>query len=798
MKSRTHRILNMVKPMNDSQEEAQSSSIIAPSEINSSAIQFDDDDSNSIPDSQFSLDILNSDEENEEIEMTPPKNRIINKPSLVIQETDSDSDSSSGESSSSSSSSSSSFSRSSHSTDSTKDFSSDDSVKDPTYEDPFSENRKVQPDSDDRQLQAMSSDLQDFSLSAVENQELFNINSSPGVDNQPPSVDEQPSSVGEQPFSVGEQPSSVGEQSLCVDVESRKRSRKRKAEPLLWKRNQSKLLKNKGLSYTSMSKSKKIYDAKKMGPVCSSKCKSKCSTEFTFEERKLIFDKFWESGNLEIQRQFVHNHMKTVEPKYRYLREGTSRKNYNRAFYLTRNYEKTRVCKLFFMNTLAISDTFIRTVIKKQSETGVHLTDNRGKHDNHKTLDSELTDGVKAHINSIPRIESHYCRARSTREYIEGGLTVAALHRHYVDKCKSEGAPNVSYQVYYNIFMHDFNLSFWQPKKDQCEDCMAYQNAEDKSLLQGIYDEHLKQKTLARAEKDKDKELVSNSYVVAVYDLQAVMPCPRGDVSNFYYTSKLNLLNFTITELGTKDTTCYVWHEGEGARGINEIGSCVFMYLTKLNNNATMPCDVTFYSDNCCGQQKNKYMLAMYQYATQVLPNIKSVTHKFLVKGHTQNEGDSVHSVIQRNITRALKSSPIYVPDQYITLIKTAKKTGTPYAVKELTHENFFDIKPLCQGNYNIDDNGNKFKWTDIKILKVDKLSNGVFTFKTSYEEEEFRSVTTLRKRRTKSKVPDNDLTLKNLYTEKLSVPETKKQGILKLIEKNVIPKYYEPFYANL
>lgn len=73
------------------------------------------------------------------------------------------------------------------------------------------------------------------------------------------------------------------------------------------------------------------------------------------------------------------------------------------------------------------------------------------------------------------------------------------------------------------------------------------------------------------------------------------------------------------------------------------------------------------------------------------------------------------------------------------------------------------------------------------------------FFFKTSYEEEEFRSVSTLRKRRTKSKaLPDNNLTLNRLYTEKLTVPEAKKQGILKLIQKNVVPRFYESFYANL
>lgn len=34
-----------------------------------------------------------------------------------------------------------------------------------------------------------------------------------------------------------------------------------------------------------------------------------------------------------------------------------------------------------------------------------------------------------------------------------------------------------------------------------------------------------------------------------------------------------------------------------------------------------------------------------------------------------------------------------------ITLIKTAKKKGTPYPVRELTDDSFFDLKPLAVGN---------------------------------------------------------------------------------------------------
>lgn len=79
---------------------------------------------------------------------------------------------------------------------------------------------------------------------------------------------------------------------------------------------------------------------------------------------------------------------------------------------------------------------------------------------------------------------------------------------------------------------------------------------------------------------------------------------------------------------------------------------CAYV-LEKLKRESLYDFDVVFYSDNCCGQQKNKFMLAMYQYAINELPKLRSVTHNFFIKGHTQNEGDAAHSLIQRNISSA-------------------------------------------------------------------------------------------------------------------------------------------------
>lgn len=65
-----------------------------------------------------------------------------------------------------------------------------------------------------------------------------------------------------------------------------------------------------------------------------------------------------------------------------------------------------------------------------------------------------------------------------------------------------------------------------------------------------------------------------------------------------------------------------------------------------------------FWSDNCGGQNRNKIIFLMYMYCSWKF-NV-DITHIFLVVGHTQNEGDSIHSVIERKTRNVL----IYTPDQ--------------------------------------------------------------------------------------------------------------------------------------
>lgn len=576
-------------------------------------------------------------------------------------------------------------------------------------------------------------------------------------------------------------------------LEEERRTRKRMNRKSLWKKNVAKRLKNQGKAYVSSTTGKNMK-AKELLPPCNERCKLKCTSNFSDEARLNIFENYWALGDVNRQRDYLSSCMVNIKPKYQYHVHESKRRD-NNAFYFTYNNNRIRVCKSFFKATLSITDRPIRTVIEKRTESATVLTDLRGKHENHKKLEESIREGIKNHINSIPRIESHYTRARSSREYIEGGKSLADLHRDYVEECKTKNVSHGKYLMYHKIFNEEFNISFFSPKKDQCATCATYVNASDseKERLKDVYENHISEKDLSRNEKQIDKEKVNENYVVACFDLQAVLQCPRGDISVFYYLSKLNVFNFTVYECKKKPKSdnciCYVWDETRGKRGANEIGSCLLKYLEERSSkNTSGELEFVFYSDNCIGQQKNRFIITMFMYAVTKC-NIKSITHKFLIAGHTQNEGDSAHSVIERQIKQFLKSGPIYVPEQYVSLIRTAKKTGTPYMVKELSHTDFFDLKSLNSqvGSFLADD-----KISDMKIIKIEKSNPYTIFYKTSYSQNEFLE-TRLRSPRNKQQIE-----LNSPYQTRLKISERKKCDLLELLRKNHIPSYYEQFYKNL
>ena len=112
------------------------------------------------------------------------------------------------------------------------------------------------------------------------------------------------------------------------------------------------------------------------------------------------------------------------------------------------------------------------------------------------------------------------------------------------EKCLEEGRPvSVSLITYRRIFCNNYNLSFFKPKKDQCQLCTAHENAKGSETPKDaeMYAAHIRRKEDCNTAKIKDKERAAEdaNFMSVTFDLQSVLQIPSSDVSQMYYSRKL-------------------------------------------------------------------------------------------------------------------------------------------------------------------------------------------------------------------------------------------------------------------
>ena len=92
--------------------------------------------------------------------------------------------------------------------------------------------------------------------------------------------------------------------------------------------------------------------------------------------------------------------------------------------------------------------------------------------------------------------------------------------------------------------------------------------------------------------------------------------------------------------------------------------------------------------------------------------NVSRISHYYLERGHTENEGDSMHATIER----AARHANIFAPMQWYTVVATAKRTGNAYEVIEMDgHMKDFKL----MSDYYLAPKS--VHWSQIKCLQVDK-----------------------------------------------------------------------------
>ena len=122
------------------------------------------------------------------------------------------------------------------------------------------------------------------------------------------------------------------------------------------------------------------------------------------------------------QCQFINGNI-TIVGKLRTwtnINPEKSRRQNSRVFRL----DGKEICKVMFLNTLAITDRVMRTAINK-SKNGYTEEDNRGN--TGRTYPEAVLESVKNHITKFPVMGSHYVREKSKLLFLASNLNICSM-----------------------------------------------------------------------------------------------------------------------------------------------------------------------------------------------------------------------------------------------------------------------------------------------------------------------------------------------------------------------------------
>jgi hypothetical protein len=297
---------------------------------------------------------------------------------------------------------------------------------------------------------------------------------------------------------------------------------KQKRKKLHIKNNSSCLANKKrrelGLSYEGKKKLNDgtwDYKINKSGKFLIDPCSCKLGTsntalqcqKLTENQRHQLFQLFWKKTWPE-KREYIRGLAKIDTVSRRRGSNDISRREFSVKYHLKFDMTMYRVCKKMFIGTLGTNQNSVLNWIKKDlafpdteesNDTNIKLSPSQARQQFFK----EKNDKLQAFLQSLPKMESHYCRTSSERLYLEPiWQSKRALYNFYSQNfCISECVKPVS-STKFNESLENEKISLYRPKKDECDTCASYKL---KNITDNDYTNHVNLKEEARCEKSNDK-----------------------------------------------------------------------------------------------------------------------------------------------------------------------------------------------------------------------------------------------------------------------------------------------------
>ncbi|XP_072399201.1 uncharacterized protein [Diabrotica undecimpunctata] len=448
----------------------------------------------------------------------------------------------------------------------------------------------------------------------------------------------------------------------------------------------------------------KTVPAKKPGSnFCS--CKSNCLGVFTEKDMIEIFAKLHNMTTKTEQDIYIQSVMEVSQIARERPRSSSSTakpKAFSVIYYVVHNGKRTKVCKNGFMKTYGYTakQCYRLSHLLQLNETA---TDNRGKNVSGNAIPGSVLSKLRAHVESFPTKVHHY--TGKERKYFSANMNLKIMYDMFIKKEHSflistlGTEKRLSYKFFSTYFKENYpSIGFAQPVKDACVTCEEL-NLKIKSP---VLNENAKRVAVAEltVHKRKSKKFYASLKEVTTQcvsmpeknvgiciDFMANVSLPCIPVQDTYYLRQLTVNVFGVHNLATRECTIFIYHEGEGGKGSNEVCTMLDWYIKNKIGSGVK--NLYLFGDNCSGQNKNNTVIRMMMYLCEI-KKFNEVKLTFPVRGHSFMPNDRDFGIIRRKLKQEER---YYTINEVEELIMKSSKIDGKFSVIKMTADDFIDFR---------------------------------------------------------------------------------------------------------
>lgn len=417
------------------------------------------------------------------------------------------------------------------------------------------------------------------------------------------------------------------------------------------------------------------------------RCRSRCFLQIPEGDRQEIFSKFYALETKNEQDAYLQALMecsKISRKRPRVNQNNAKPKSKSYKYFVSCSSGKYCVCKNTFVSIHGTTVDRVRRLANLLS-LGKAPNDRRGKNTPGNAKPGRVVRQVEEHIRSFPIKNSHY-GSRNYR-YLSEKLDIKQMHELFLTS--NPELSDVKYSFYRKIFKERFSLSFGRPQVDTCCTCEELSNKIKSKALNDVAKRVAVAEKIVhqrRAKKFYSKmksiqELCQTDVTVGgiCVDFMQNLALPVIPVQETFYLHQLSVNVFNIHNLSTGRSMFYVYHEGMGKKGPNEVCSFIMDYI-----NREIPTNIRnfhIFSDGCGGQNKNHSVIRMCLGLVD-LKRFQTVNEYFPIRGHSYMPCDRNFAMVKRKIN---KNDRIFLLKDYVSLIvsSSTKKNFSVYLIVE-------------------------------------------------------------------------------------------------------------------